>query len=311
LSDDSIINESPRRNCGAMIVYQAQLETVPGFRERQEALNLLSGDIAAGRAARRTGPVEVPVVVHVVYNRAVENITEAQIRSQIDVLNEDFGATNADLAGVPPAWAPLIGDAQIRFALASRDPEGNPTTGITRTHTGVAGFVQAGNPVKRSAKGGVDPWDPTRYLNVWVCNLLDGLLGYAQFPGGPEETDGVVVLYSAFGRGGSAVAPFDRGRTATHEIGHYFNLFHIWGDTLDCSGSDYVDDTPNAGKPNYGKPAFPHVSCGNGPDGDMFMNYMDYVDDAAMFFFTQGQVERMRATLSGPRSLLGQVAVEA
>jgi hypothetical protein len=150
----------------------------------------------------------------------------------------------------------------------------------------------------------VDPWPTDRYLNLWVCNLGSNLLGYAQFPGGPAATDGVVILYAAFGTQGTATAPFNKGRTATHEVGHYLNLRHIWGDRNDCTGNDFVTDTPPAGAANFGKPKFPHITCNNGPDGDMFMNYMDYVDDAAMVMFTTGQVARMNATLAGPRKKL-------
>ena len=142
--------------------------------------------------------------------------------------------------------------------------------------------------------------DPDKNLNLWVCALSNGILGYAQFPGGPAATDGVVIDYRAFGTTGTAAAPFDLGRTATHEIGH-FNLRHIWADTEDCSGSDYAADTPNAAGPNYGTPKFPHVSCGNGPNGDMFMNCMDYVDHDAMFVFTAQQVVRMRTALDEAR----------
>jgi hypothetical protein len=137
-----------------------------------------------------------------------------------------------------------------------------------------------------------------------VCTLSGGLLGYAQFPGGPAATDGVVVRNTAFGTTGTAAPPFNGGRTATHEVGHYLNLRHIWGDTPDCSGSDFVDDTPNAEDANEGKPTFPRISCDNGPNGDMFMNYMDYTDDDSMFMFTPGQVARMHVTLNGVRSAL-------
>ena len=131
------------------------------------------------------------------------------------------------------------------------------------------------------------------------------MLGYAQFPGGPAETDGVVILHSAFGTTGTAAAPFDKGRSATHEIGHWLNLFHIWGDDgTGCGGSDEVADTPNAAGPNFGCPVLPHVTCGNGPNGDMFMNYMDYSDDDSMFMFSPGQVARMHTTLDGPRNSL-------
>ena len=161
--------------------------------------------------------------------------------------------------------------------------------------------------MKTKSKGGVPAWPADKYLNIWVCNLGGGLLGYAQFPGGPARTDGVVILHTAFGTDGTAQPPFDRGRTATHEVGHWLNLRHIWGDTLDCSGGDRCPDTANAAGPNTGEPKFPHVTCANGPNGDMFMNYMDYVDDAAMVMFTAGQVARMNATLAGPRKKLAKL----
>ena len=138
-----------------------------------------------------------------------------------------------------------------------------------------------------------------------MCALAGGVLGYPQFPGGPAATDGVVIDTRAFGTGGTAVPPFDLGRTATHEVSHYLNLRHIWADTENCSGCDFVADTPNAAGPNYGTPAFLTVSCGNGPNGDMSMNYMDYVDDAAMVLFTAQQVLRMRAALEKARPGLG------
>jgi hypothetical protein len=144
---------------------------------------------------------------------------------------------------------------------------------------------------------------------MWACNLQPWL-GYAQFPGGPAATDGVVITHTAFGTTGTAAAPFNLGRTATHEIGHWLDLFHIWGDDgTGCTGTDHVADTPNQGGSNYACPSFPHTSCGNAPNGDMFMNYMDYVDDRCMVMFTAGQVARIDATFEGPRSSLvsGQV----
>jgi hypothetical protein len=160
--------------------------------------------------------------------------------------------------------------------------------------------------VKSAATGGADAWPSDRYLNIWVCPLAGGLLGYAQFPGGPAATDGVVIRHSAFGTTGTATAPFDLGRTTTHEIGHWVNLRHIWGDDgTGCWGDDFVADTPNQGGPNTGTPPFPTVSCGNAPNGDMFMNYMDYTDDVAMFMFSAGQVTRIHAALDGPRAAIG------
>ena len=249
--------------------------------------------------------MSIPVVVHVVYRRDAENISDAQVKSQIAVLNKDFRATNTDKSGVPPVWKSLISDTNIQFALATRDPQGKATTGITRTKTTRASFP-ADNSVKKSSAGGKTAWPAKRYLNMWVCNLGDGLLGYAQFPAGPPATDGVVILHSAFGTRGSVKPPFNLGRTATHEVGHWLNLRHIWADTLGCGGLDFVADTPNAAGPNFGKPAFPTITCNNGPNGDMFMNYMDYVDDGAMFMFTNGQSARMNACLIGPRAGLAK-----
>ncbi len=290
-----------RRQCAAMQVHYRLLETDPGFRRRQISLEqafarraLTVLDVSARPPAR------IPVVVHVVHRTREENISAAQVRSQIAVLKRDFRAANHDRSRVPAAWKGLVADARIEFSLATRDPEGRKSDGITRTATTRSGFG-TGDTVKYRSRGGADPWPSDRYLNIWVATLEGGLLGYAQFPGGPPRTDGVVILNRAFGTTGSATAPFDGGRTTTHEVGHWLNLRHIWGDTEDCSGGDLVADTPNAETPNYGKPRFPHISCRNAPNGDMFMNYMDYVDDDAMHLFTVGQVARMHATLDGPR----------
>jgi hypothetical protein len=294
-----------RRQCGAMEDYERLLETHPSFRRNQIAAErFTTRAIETGEAERVARKlITIRTVVHVVYKRENENISDAQIKSQIAVLNKDFTGSNSDKSKVPAPWKGLFGDAQVKFELAKRDPDGKTTNGITRTKT-TKGPFGTGDAVKKSSQGGRSPWPTTRYLNIWVCNLAGGLLGYAQFPGGPAATDGVVILHSAFGTQGTAKAPFDKGRTTTHEVGHFLNLRHIWGDTLDCSGGDKCADTPNAAGPNYGKPTFPHVTCQNGPNGDMFMNYMDYVDDAAMFMFTAGQVVRMNATLAGPRKQL-------
>lgn len=289
------------RRCAAEQVHLRMLLTDPGYAKRRAAIENQAWRAARMRAVARTGCTRIPVVVHVVYRTDAENISQAQIESQIEVLNAAFRRRNADIKNVPAPFQPLIGDPRLEFALATTDPAGNPTNGVTRTPTTVAGFTDD-DGVKRVAPA----WPADRYLNIWVCQLAGGLLGYAQFPGGNPATDGVVITHTAFGTTGTAAAPFNLGRTTVHEIGHWLNLFHIWGDDgTGCSGSDFVDDTPNQGGPNYGVPTFPTISCGNGPNGDMFMNYMDYVDDAAMVMFSAGQVVRMQATLDGPRAGLG------
>jgi len=307
------VDEFPtQRICATDEVHERLLRTVPGYIEaRNEIENRTQRVLGFGGATLRTGCTEIPVVVHVVHRNATEDISDAQVQSQIAILNQDFRATNPDRASTPAPFAPLIGDGRVTFKLATIDPSGNPTTGITRDSTTNTSFNSDTDNVKHASTGGADAWPADRYLNLWTCgNLRDtaghALLGYAQFPGGPSDTDGVVILHSAFGNTGTATAPFDLGRTATHEIGHWLNLRHIWGDDGGgCAGSDFVADTPNQADKNFGAPTFPHVSCSNGPNGDMFMNYMDYTDDRAMFMFTQGQVARMQAALDGPRSSIG------
>jgi len=283
-----------RRACGTMGAHMLLLERYPAFRARQQRLeNETNRRRALGFTAAEIKLAKIKVVVNVVYKDPSQNISDAQINSQIKVLNLDFRAKNSDKKKTPAVWSGLVADSQIEFVLYK----------VTRTKTTQSSFG-ADDGVKRASTGGVAPLNPSRYLNLWVCALGDGLLGYAQFPGGPKSTDGVVINYQAFGTMGTAQAPFNKGRTATHEIGHYLNLRHIWGDTEDCTGSDLVADTPNCAGPNFGKPAFPKVSCSNGPNGDMFVNYMDYVDDAAMFMFTPQQMARMRTALDGPRRTL-------
>ena len=292
-----------QRTCGAMQEHYHLLETNPTYRMNQVTLEHAFQMRLRSPAPARVGPYKISVVVHVVYNVAApaEKISVAQVKSQIAVLNRDFRATNRDKNKTPAVFRGLVANPMIQFALATKDPAGRTTTGITYTETRQTAFSDRGNPVKFKATGGAAAWNTKKYLNIWVCTLSNSLLGYAQFPGGPASSDGVVILNTAFGTKGSAAAPFNLGRSATHEIGHFLNLRHIWGDTPDCSGGDLVDDTPNAETPNFGKPKFPHVTCSNGPNGEMFMNYMDYSDDDSMFMFSPGQVSRMHATLDGPR----------
>jgi hypothetical protein len=294
--------QPPHRKCGAMEAHHRLLEQYESFRTN---LARLESDTRARLAQPRfkvaDQSITITVVVHVVHKTAAEKISLAQVQSEIAALNRDYSAANQDKSNVPAVWSGLVSSADIQFALAAKDADGAATNGVTYTQTSQDSFG-TDDAVKKAATGGADPWPSDKYLNLWVCTLGGGLLGYAQFPGGPPETDGVVILNAAFGTTGTAADPFNLGRTATHEIGHWLNLRHIWGDTEDCSGTDFVDDTPNAQLPNYGKPTFPHISCNNGPNGDMFMNYMDYVDDDTMVMFTTGQVARMHATLAGPRN---------
>ncbi len=288
---------SAQRVCDAAS-HQHELELAdPSIKVARAAIEAHTQNYVNNPAKHTRAVVTIPVVVHVVYNTASQNVSDAQINSQIAVLNADFRKLNADANLVPSVFAGLAADCEIQFCLAQRDPNGNATTGITRTSTTVTAFSTNDN-MKRNANGGKDAWPTSSYLNLWVCNISGGILGYAQFPGGSASTDGVVCNYTAFGTSGSAAAPFNKGRTATHEVGHWLNLNHIWGDDgTSCSGTDNVGDTPNQADENYGCPSFPQVSCSNGPNGDMYMNYMDYTDDACMYMFTAGQKARMQAVL--------------
>lgn len=303
------------RKCGTMEVYNRQAENFPEFRLAQSSIeNDILNILERKTISEITKPVKIKTVVHIMYSDEPNAVSDAQVIGQIAVLNNDYGAKNLDIQKVPQVWSDLVSDTMISFDLADIDPSGAPTNGITRTQTNSNSFG-TDDSVKFDDQGGKSAWSTDTYLNIWVCNIGGGILGYAQFPGGPPETDGVVIDVQCFGTEGTAVAPFDLGRTATHEVGHYLNLSHIFGEGRGnvCSDSDYVDDTPNQLAPNYEKPVFPKISCNNGPDGDMFMNYMDYVDDDTMFMFTTGQKERMQATLLGPRASLiaGQLNINA
>ncbi|MFD2785064.1 GEVED domain-containing protein [Hymenobacter rubripertinctus] len=281
------------RQCSTMENLAAQLAADPAMAQRMAAIENRTQQFVDNPVAKRTAAtITIPVVVHVLYSTSAQNISDAQIQSQLTVLNEDFTKTNADVSKTPSAFAGLAANANIQFVLAKQTPSGATTSGIERKSVTTASWG-TDDKMKKASTGGLDAWDATKYLNLWVCNLSGGVLGYAQFPGGTVATDGVVILSSAFGKGGSSSAPFNLGRTATHEVGHWLNLRHIWGDA-NC-GNDLVSDTPTQQTSNYSCPSFPRVTCSNGPNGDMFMNYMDYVDDACMYMFSNGQSARMNA----------------
>ena len=234
--------------------------------------------------------IRIPVVVHVVYQNALQNISDEQIQSQLDVLNQDFRRKNSDTANTPLAFRTVAADAAIEFVLATADPAGRPTTGIIRKPTSVASW-QLNDKIKHASTGGSDGWDSRRYLNIWVGNL-DKILGYASFPGGRPEDDGIVIAYDAFGTI-NVRQPYHLGRTAVHEAGHWLGLKHIWGDA--SCGDDGVQDTPKQSTYTVGCPTTFRSSCSNGPAGDMFMNFMDFTNDACLNLFTIGQKDRMHA----------------
>jgi len=257
-----------------------------------------------GTAQRVTDPqvtVTIPVVVHVLFNSNAQNITDNQIRTQIDVLNLDYRRLNFDRFQTPAEFANVAADVNIEFQLACVDPNGNPTTGIRRVFTNEANFTvsyNANNDIDEAATGvkfvaGAAPWPRDRYLNMWVCDLTGGDLGYATPPAlSTPATDGVVITYDAFGSVGALQNGYQKGRTATHEVGHWLNLQHTFGTNNNLCDDDGVADTPLTQRPTTDCPSGQRFSCGG---STMYQNYMDYTLDACMNLFTNGQRDRMRA----------------
>ncbi len=289
---------SAQRLCGSENYLSQMLHTNPSLQHGyDEAEKQIEKTIAKNKYKRRDTSanelINIPVVIHVLYKTAGENISDAQIQSQVESLNRDFAHANVDKANTPKVFQPFAADIRISFCIAQVDPNGKRTTGIIRKATNTDIF-SADDAMKYSLNGGDNAWDSKKYLNIWICNLGGRSLGYATTPGGPANVDGVVIAFDAFGTTGTLRPSFNKGRTATHEIGHWLGLKHIWGDE-EC-GDDEVDDTPRQRSYNYGCPSFPHVTtCSPDANGDMFMNYMDFSDDACMNMFTAGQKERMRA----------------
>jgi Pregnancy-associated plasma protein-A/Secretion system C-terminal sorting domain len=267
----------------------ARMDAADNF-ARQASRNFITGINGNTSSTNDTRIIRIPVVVHVLYNTAAQNVSDALIASGIAALNRDFRKQNSDTVNTPARFKALAADVGIEFVLATADPNGRPTTGIVRKQTAVP-YFDMNDKIKFSAQGGDDAWDSKSYLNIWLGDLRR-LLGYGTMPGGDAALDGLVINMTAFGTIGAG-APYDLGRTAVHETGHWLGLHHIWGDS--SCGDDLVDDTPTQGGYTSGCPTGFRSSCKNAPDGDMYMNYMDFTNDACMNLFTLGQKQRMRA----------------
>jgi Pregnancy-associated plasma protein-A len=299
---EETVNEEVMRSCAAQDVLEEQMNNDPSLRKRMNDIEAFTKKVIENPAAYRlvNGIIEIPVVFNVLYKANAENISQAQLQSQIDILNQDFAATNTDYNNTPALFqGARSGSIGVQFVLDA----------VNRKKTNKASWAPD-DAMKFATSGGINATSPTTKLNIWVVNKMtyfgQTLLGYAQFPGGAAATDGVVLVHKYTGNTGTATAPYNKGRTATHEVGHWLNLRHIWGDA-NC-GTDEVADTPQHNTSNGGCPTYPHLSTCAGTPVEMTMNYMDYTYDACMYMFTAGQKARMQAVFAsgGPRNSFAQ-----
>ena len=281
--------------CGTMGVLNEKLAENPELASRMEAVELHSKEAIKNKLTNRLaadGVIEIPVVFHVIYRTESENIPDSQLQSQLNALNEDFNLNNPGRNGIPAEFATVESNINIRFTLEQ----------VIRVNSNKRQW-RPDDSMKFTSSGGSDVVNPQEFLNIWVVNNMPyrggNILGYAQFPGGDWSTDGVVLDHRFTGD-----TQYSTGRTATHEVGHWLNLRHIWGDG-GCGASDFVNDTPDADGPSRGCPVYPTVACGS---NNMTMNFMDYSDDECLNMFTEGQKDRMLAvfTTGGFRQTMAQ-----
>lgn len=322
--------------CVTQEAIQYQENITPGFIDQVQQVFENSKAYSSNNLEKAGAIYNIPVVVHVVYNTPEQNLADSVIFNQIQTLTEDYNRLNADTVNMRSDFDIVKGSPQINFILAQVDPTGASTTGITRTSTSTSSFGSFAfltgdftdlEKVKSTMDGGEDPWDQSRYLNIWVCNMsinifgteTTALLGYATPPSGlpnwppgstPNLSDGVVIQFQAFGSnnpnildaGGGAIDV--RGRTASHEVGHYLGLRHIWGDG-DCTAEDGIDDTPNADAQSNQDCDITKNTCTDNIQGvdlpDMIENFMDYSEETCQNSFTQGQVDLMHGVLENQR----------
>lgn len=288
-SEEEASKQPHGKACFSMSALNRQLDVNPGLYKKMYAIELATRKSLQAKKPTKpgggggetptpyTGAITIPVVFNIIETSSGV-VTQAQINSQIAILNEDYNNNNPNTNGIPSVFAGDVADVNITFTVAAINRKISSSTSWGTN-----------DAMKHASNGGIDATDTSTYLNIWVCNIGGGILGYAQFPGGSAATDGVVIGTSYLGVN-PAAAPYGDGRTATHEVGHWLNLRHIWGDGR-CNRDDYVSDTPKSDRSNYGCPTYPTVHCRT---TDMTMNYMDYTDDDCMYMFTNGQNDRMR-----------------
>jgi hypothetical protein len=323
------INPSGERlRCATMEALENYFQQNPAARELAEQNKNRFAPESSNRIARTNVVVTIPIVFHIVGNSTrLAQVTDADCLWQLNKLNEDYRGANPDSTNAT-LFYPVRAYRdynQIQFCLAQRDPNNSPTNGITRTLSSLTGTTLCSgsnyNMLKHTAQGGEDAWDPTRYMNVWIGEVGNCILGVAQFPGtGLANEYGVVLAYDGFGNNPAYTAPgFNLGRTLPHELGHCLGLYHIWGDENGCVNSDFrqltgscmfpaslaggatdnsFGDTPNQAGSTAGCPSGVLTdACSGASPGIMYQNFMDYTNDACYSMFTKMQVDRMQWVL--------------
>ncbi|MBK8504916.1 MAG: T9SS type A sorting domain-containing protein [Saprospiraceae bacterium] len=291
----------------SVLRYQAFFLTVFYFSAtvlcaQQFCLTRLTADDRAidQRAFDEDSILYIYTVIHVLYQDSSQYIEDTDILAQLESVSRDLRRLNEDRDDTPSMFVSVAADCKIELCLARLDPDGQPTSGITKRQTNVR-EIGLTDRYYQTGLGGIDLWDPGRYLNIWVCQIseIGDIGGFAELPQNElTSAEGVVIDYRFFGEGNKALSPFDKGRTLTHEIGHWLGLEHIWGAKAGCDIDDGITDTPRQFDRYRGCPAFPQSSCGT---EDMFMNFMDLTDDRCMNLFTAGQKDLMRNTLLSVR----------
>lgn len=295
-----------QKKCVMQEYAEQQLIQNNSLKERMDEIELFTSqkvNSSAGDAQRINGIpeiIQVPVVFHVLYHTPEQNVSKATIDRLLAALNRDFNKKNSDTVNTPQAFKPFATSMSFEFKLATMDPRGVGSSGIVRKYTPITYWL-SDDKMKFSFSYGADGWDSKSYLNVWICNMKD-VLGYSTFPGMDPAKDGVVLSYEGVSLPRGTTPNVNDFRTIVHEVGHWLNLKHIWGEGY-C-GDDNVDDTPKQSSYTPGCPTGSRVSCTNSLPGDMYMNYMDFTDDACMNMFTIGQRKRGRALFEsgGPRN---------
>ena len=290
-----------QRECRSFEYQQQLIQNDPSLKTSRQAIEDFLFNNQGSSLARIAGlkTITIPVIIHILYHYPGENISDDLVRSQIAALNRDYRKLNPDTTKIPGEFKLLAADCGIEFKLATVDSAGRASTGVIHKYTPVTRWT-IDDKIKFSSEMGDDAWNSNSYLNIWVGTI--DLNGYSSSPGDPANKDGIVISNTAFGITNSG--NYGKGRTAVHEVGHWLGLRHLWGDA-NC-GDDGIADTPKQQTFTSGCPSTVRVSCGNGPYGDMYMDYMDFTNDDCLVMFTEGQKQKMLTLFEpdGPRNLI-------